>query len=283
MGALSKRLSVRLVFQHPPSASQLSGLRSLFSDLAKIPPVDLHEHLTSSPVCVVGSVPCSESGGLAKSVEARWLEVAALGLEVEFFDLDDYGAPYVRSLLLAAPSSWSEAEQTLELQFRPSFSPEVILRFWNYGGEARLLLVSLGIRVWARRLCVPPWLASRSRRLAIVDPSVGADRECEEPPVPPEQPQDETAEVATIDDLLPLAIELPEPRRVVGTDGMAVEIVARSGANHVSRELWSPTQSREPEAHELVRRALALAQGSLCEAASHRRHEELETRLVLAR
>lgn len=101
--------------------------------------------------------------------------------------------------------------------------------------------------------------------------------------MPPEQPQDETAEVATIDDLLPLAIELPEPRRVVGTDGMAVEIVARSGANHVSRELWSPTQSREPEAHELVRRALALAQGSLCEAASHRRLEELETHLVRVR
>jgi len=56
-----------------------------------------------------------------------------------------------------------------------------------------------------------------------------------------------------------------------------------SGANHMSCELWSPTRSREPEAHELVRRALALAQGSLCEAASHRRLEELETHLVRVR
>ena len=254
-------LGVRLFFGKAPTLPQLKAVRAAFPELASIAPARLRDRLSERPVCVVGLVQPSESA----AVEAR---LTAAGIGVELFDDEDYAAPYIRSLMPPAPESWGSAPQTLELLFRPSLSPEVILRLWNGGDVARLQLGSLGTSVWASRFGEPPWLTATTGRVATEKRT--------EPEPPREQPHSEVAQIESIDQLMATALGLGAPSETYGLDGMIVDIRASSGADRVERELWSPTPTTDPAGHELLRRALILAKSCLRDMESRERLEELQ-------
>ncbi|MEM9075000.1 MAG: hypothetical protein AAGE52_41270 [Myxococcota bacterium] len=243
-------VGVRLVTAVSLTDAQLKGLQTAFSALAKIPRASLRASLRRWPVCVVGVVPREESAALLEVV-------TGLGVGVEFFTTEDYPSS-VRALLPPAPPSFKGSATTLELQFRPSRSPEAILRFWKDGDVFRLQFASVHTSVWLRRFCYPLWLWNPA---------------ADEPDEPPEDPQTETVEVPGFAELLQAGLRLNEPGEAAGIDGMTVEIDARAGDARAVNAVWSPAKGTD--AYAILNMACELAQG-LRDRKSRQRLAELK-------
>jgi hypothetical protein len=163
------RHCIRLRFAASPDATQLEMLRATFPHLAELAPSTLRERLSERPVVVLRGVFSRVEG------DAVVKQLADVGLEAELFG-NDYGLPYLRRTLPAPNPTWEPAETALEVVFRPSFTPEVIVRLWTHESRARLQLGSLnthGIRCTNRCSDQPP---HRSRSTAWpIDPSGRAE------------------------------------------------------------------------------------------------------------
>jgi len=217
---------------------------------------------------VVGDVAAADASALTE-------HLSTVGVGVELVSHEGYGAPYVTSLLPKPPESWSSSQHTLELVFRPSFSPEVVIRLCSDGETSRLQLASLGTNIWVRRFNPPPWLRPKSRRVVLRGP--GAIEQ--EPTVAPEVPHAETVDASGCHPLIELGLRLPRPAPSAGIDGMKVTLIARDQSGEITRELWSPRP--EDPAFELLMRVHGVASMHLSDPESRRRLDELHQAIGL--
>ncbi|MCA9612611.1 MAG: hypothetical protein R3B99_29050 [Polyangiales bacterium] len=273
------RYGIRLRFTAPPDETQLERLRATFPHLAELAPATLRERLSEQSVVVLRGLFSRDEG------DAVVLQLANVGLDAEPFG-NDYGLPYLRRELPAPDATWESAETALEVVFRPSFTPEVIVRLWTHDARDRLQLSSYNALVYHEHFGAPHWQnedlyprRERKIRKRRRGRSLWEDLPLDPPPAR-ELPSEESANVPSLA-LFEAAERIPNVPRRLGIDGMLIDVELRRGERHETRELWSPRASDAPEAFDLLRRIHALAWLRLTKRESRRRLEELHSWLDL--
>lgn len=259
--------------EKPPDAAQLAALRAAFEQLGEIPLAELRNRLAKQPF-FVGSAASLEDAEKLKR------DLTSVGIGVELFTLRDYAAPYLRDVLQKPDLTWESAETTLEMVFRPAFSPEVILRLWATRGRSRLQLASMNASLWVTRFNPPSWLTSRARRVPSSSGAPWMETRIE-PELPIENPTEETVTVENVEPFFEMVKNLPCAKQSLGLDGMFVDIEWRHGSRCETHALWSPSPERAPEAFALLRHVHSLAWESLGAPESRRRLEDLHCALDL--
>ncbi|MEZ4248206.1 MAG: hypothetical protein R3B99_08215 [Polyangiales bacterium] len=267
---------VRVHFAEPPDAPQVQALCDLYPGLARLSAARLRTELAKQAVFTVGVVVSREEG------EALVERAMAAGLDAELFGACEYDSSYLRKVLPAPPSAWASADTSLELVFRPAFTPEVILRLWASDTRAWLQLASSHNSVYVGHFNAPGWLLDALGAVGKSGRGTWAKRLPSEPDeIEAERgtPAEEMVESPSFEDLLDAVVRLPTTHARRGIDGLFVDVDARRGSEHASRSFWSPRRHEHPDAYAVLDRALAAAGGCLARSESHRRVDELSRHL----
>lgn len=268
----TERRLLRVVLDGPPSIEQLRALRFVQPRLAELPPQELQRYLGRRRIWVIADL-CVDDFDRTRA------ELERVGIHAELTSFADYTPEYLRRVLPPAPPEWDRSEQRLEVVFRPSFSPEVILRLFRDGSRCTLQLASMSTSVWERHFNAPEWLEIRRKvvmRSSSPRPSASPAAPIDaEPEEPLEQAIEETVLVDADDELFAAAHAVPALDAGFGLDGMFVTMTSRRGSETVSRECWSPSTARCPALHRVLTRLDRLAWGGLSTPASRACLEEL--------
>lgn len=258
--------SVRITLKERPSPIQLKVLRELFPQLRQVSPATLRVRLATSL-----SVVCHSD---AEQIDALQRRAEETNIGLEFFDESDYTADYVRRTLPAPPPTWAHAENSIEAVFRPSFSPELIIRVWADKSKAHLQLASSNASMWCRMSSPPEWLLAAASEQSRQSAEQALDAE-------PLLPIEETVEVVPVDALFSLGRTLTQPEATLGADGMMVAVEIRNGSGVRTIETWSPTHESAPDVFALLKELHTLAWETCTRPESRRRLEELHTSMSL--
>lgn len=235
MDATENDVRLRLRLQGPVTPAQLRCLRAVFPPLAVIPPAALRQRLSTCSYFVVGSVAQTDS----TQALARLCEAGLNCSLTERYDVD-----YVRRIL-QAPPAWASAKERGEVVFMPSFSPELILRFWNDERGRHMHLSRLNVMIGHRHFSLARWLTSTSEE-------AGPEEVLHE-----EQTSAPAALASIFVDALP-SEAAPTPGYIL-TDGMPLHVRLEAAGHRAARRFHSPGQSELPEAYAWLMRVLNAA------------------------